>query len=298
MMKLLIAIDSSVSSETVIADIEARPWPGGTEAIVLNVVDIVSPGSGVMDMGTILEVERENAHQLVDAAARRLGSTTLKARGEVIDGMPRSAIAAYAKECDADFIIMGSHGHSGVVRFLLGSVAKSVLRSAPCSVEIVRARTDEGFVVPKREGGLMVMLATDGSNYSHAAARSIAERPWPAASEFRAVSFGEVPPFCLPPHTGPDQDSTLDAIMEELMERAEEAVESARAVLEDAGLGTTGAAVAGDPRTGILDEATRVNADVIVLASHGTAGVKGVAPGRTAETVALHAHCSVEVIRG
>ena len=296
-MKLLIAVDSSPSSETVIADIEARPWPGGTEATVLNVVDIVGPGSGVMDVGSILEMERENSGQLVDAAARRLRSAGLNTRGEVFDGVPRSAIPAYAREWGADFIVMGSHGHSGLVRFLLGSVAKSVLRSAPCSVEIVRARTDE-VSMSENERTPMVMLATDGSDYSEAAARSIAQRPWPARSEFRVVSFAEVPPFCLPPHVGPDQDGTLDAIREDTIERAEEAVESSRAVLENVGLATTGAAVAEDPRTGILDEATRCGAHLVVLGAHGGARTDGVAPGRTAETVALHAHCSVEVIRG
>ena len=162
-MKVLIAIDSSESSETVIAAMEARRWPGDTEAIVLNVVDIIGSGSGVMDVGSIIEMERENAGRLVEAAAERLGATTLNVRGEVIDGMARNAIPFYAKEWGADFIIMGSHGHSGLVRFLLGSVAKQVLRSAPCSVEIVRARTDEeGFVAERRDAGLMVMLATDG----------------------------------------------------------------------------------------------------------------------------------------
>jgi len=34
-----------------------------------------------------------------------------------------------------------------------------------------------------------------------------------------------------------------------------------------------------------------------VLGSHGRAGAEGVTPGRTAETVALHAHCSVAVVR-
>jgi len=296
-MKLLIAVDSSPSSETVIAEIEARPWAGGTEAIVLNIVDILGPGSGVMDVGSILEMERENAGQLVDAAARRLRSAGLNARGEVFDGVPRSAIPAYAREWGANFIIMGSHGHSGLVRFLLGSVAKSVLRNAPCSVEIVRARDDEAGSPRSRADGLRVMLATDGSDYSQAAARTIAQRPWPAGSEFRVVSFAELPPFCLPPQAGPDQDGTLDGIREDTMERAERAVGSARAVLETVGLATTGAAVADDPRTGILDEATRCDADLIVLGSHGRAGAEGVTPGRTAETVALHAHCSVAVVR-
>src|SRR5262249_27669968 len=116
-MKLLVAVDFSPSSETVIAEIEARPWPTGTEAIVLHVIDVMGLGSGVMDLGSILEEEREQARQLVDSIAARLSVTGIKAAGDLIDASPRDGIVAYAKESAADFIIIGSHGHSDLVRF-------------------------------------------------------------------------------------------------------------------------------------------------------------------------------------
>jgi nucleotide-binding universal stress UspA family protein len=81
------------------------------------------------------------------------------------------------------------------------------------------------------------------------------------------------------------------------MRAAEEAVEDARAILNDAGLDSTGAVTVGDPRTGILDEAGHWSARLIVVGSHGITEADRVAPGSVAETVALHAHCSVEVIR-
>ena len=48
-----------------------------------------------------------------------------------------------AKDWPADLIVVGSHGYSGVKRWLLGSVAQSVVSHAPCSVEVVRKRTEE-----------------------------------------------------------------------------------------------------------------------------------------------------------
>jgi len=292
-MKLVIAVDFSPSSEEVIAEIESRPWPDGTEAIVLNVIDVMGLGSGVMDLGSVLEEEREKAAQLVDSIAGRLSSAGIKAAGDVIDAMPRTAIPAYANQCSADFIILGSHGHGGLVRFLLGSVAKSVLRSAPCSVEIVRAGTyDVGLTKNMR-----ILLASDGLQYSLAAARSVAARPWRADTEFKVISFAELPPFCLPPHPGPVEDSTLEGLGQGIMLNAEEAMESARAILRGAGLESVGAVAVGDPRIGILDEAIFWGAWLIVLGSHGTRRAEGVAPGHVAETVALHSDCSVEVIR-
>src|SRR5262249_60829053 len=122
-MKLVIAVDFSPSSEEVIAEIESRPWPDGTEAIVLNVIDVMGLGSGVMDLGSVLEEEREHARQLVESIAGKLSSAGVKATGDVIDAIPRTAIPLYAKHCGADFIILGSHGHARLVRVLFGCAA-------------------------------------------------------------------------------------------------------------------------------------------------------------------------------
>ena len=45
----------------------------------------------------------------------------------------------YADVCDADLIIMGTHGRSGIAHALMGSVAEQVVRMAPCPVLLVRA---------------------------------------------------------------------------------------------------------------------------------------------------------------
>ena len=56
------------------------------------------------------------------------------------DGDPRSAIVDEAEEWGADLIVVGSHGYTGLKRWLLGSVAQSVVGHAPCSVEVVRRK--------------------------------------------------------------------------------------------------------------------------------------------------------------
>jgi nucleotide-binding universal stress UspA family protein len=54
-------------------------------------------------------------------------------------GDVRLKIIDSAAEWNADLIVIGSHGRSGIPRLLLGSVAEFVARNALCSVEIVRA---------------------------------------------------------------------------------------------------------------------------------------------------------------
>jgi nucleotide-binding universal stress UspA family protein len=53
----------------------------------------------------------------------------------------------------------------------------------------------------------------------------------------------------------------------------------------------------GDPRSVIVDEAEEWGADMIVLGSHGYTGLKRLLLGSVAQSVAAHAHCSVEIVR-
>jgi nucleotide-binding universal stress UspA family protein len=57
----------------------------------------------------------------------------------VAEGKPDSAILSAAQDYTADLLIMGSHSKPPLQEFLLGSVAASVLRRAPCPVMLIRA---------------------------------------------------------------------------------------------------------------------------------------------------------------
>ena len=71
----------------------------------------------------------KKAEQLVQRAAEQLQAAGFQTAIATIE---------QASEWHADLIVMGSHGRKGLDRFLLGSVAESVMRYASCSVEIVR----------------------------------------------------------------------------------------------------------------------------------------------------------------
>jgi nucleotide-binding universal stress UspA family protein len=53
-------------------------------------------------------------------------------------GKPADAIIAMADDISADLVVVGTHGRKGIERLVMGSVAKDVLRRAPCPVLIVR----------------------------------------------------------------------------------------------------------------------------------------------------------------
>jgi nucleotide-binding universal stress UspA family protein len=56
-----------------------------------------------------------------------------------IVGSPAEEIVRCANDLKADMIVMGTHGRTGVVRILLGSVAEAILRHATCPVLTVKS---------------------------------------------------------------------------------------------------------------------------------------------------------------
>ncbi len=69
--------------------------------------------------------------------------TDLPVEQRLIMGAPGPSILETAKDVDADMIVMGTHGRSGLMRVLLGSVAEYVLRHAPCPVLSIKPQAAE-----------------------------------------------------------------------------------------------------------------------------------------------------------
>ena len=92
----------------------------------------------LLKVSVLVEDARSEAFQLVNAGAEQLLHAGHKSLAEVRIGSPRRVISECAKALQADLIMVGSHGHSALSRFLLGSVAQAVLRIGACPVEIVR----------------------------------------------------------------------------------------------------------------------------------------------------------------
>ena len=139
---ILVPIDFSDLSEAALD--YAVKLAGRLDAKVhlLHVIGI--PAMGVPELGVamtssvidslVVDTQRE-LDRLADA--RR----ALAPIGEVIisTGDARDAIVHTCEQVKADLIVMGTHGRRGVRRALLGSVAETVVRTAPCAVLTLRA---------------------------------------------------------------------------------------------------------------------------------------------------------------
>ena len=131
-MKVLIAVDSSPSSERVLEEAAARPWPRGSVFSVVHVVDL----QRFTKLPMLVDDAKREGDRTLNAGVEKLSRSGHTALPEVTLGFPRWAISEYAKEWHADLIMAGSHGHNAIGRFLLGSVAHPI--SSPCVHRVTR----------------------------------------------------------------------------------------------------------------------------------------------------------------
>lgn len=84
--------------------------------------------------------------------AERLVGRPVRARLLPV-GEPAHELVRLARDEDADLVVLGTHGRSGVTRLVLGSVAERVLRHAPCPVLVVRRKEEQRATIePPRFG--------------------------------------------------------------------------------------------------------------------------------------------------
>ncbi|WP_424000975.1 universal stress protein [Haloarcula salina] len=103
----------------------------------LHVVNVVDLGVlwGDVDTGTVLEALEAAGQRALDSVIERAEAADVSTvEASVINGTPYRAIDAYAEENDADCIVMGTHGRTGLDRYLLGSVTERVIRLSDAPV--------------------------------------------------------------------------------------------------------------------------------------------------------------------
>lgn len=280
-MKLLIAVDSAISTEVLVDAVGVRPWPPGTTAHVLSVVaDTDVPPEMWREHGygkAAVRKEMENrGKQITPLAVERLKEIGIPAEVVVTRGDARHLIPFFARKWSSDLIFVRAHVRKDFAHWMLGSVARAVVTTAPCTVQIVRDAGEDR--APTLHSARRVLLASDGSEHSVAAAEALVGRPWPEGSEFRIVTAEE--PWLIRPTSAINN------------------INSAEQVLASAGLKANAAVLSGNPKEVILEEAKKWNADLIVVGSHGRRGFKRFLLGSVSEAVAMNAHCSVVIVRG
>jgi nucleotide-binding universal stress UspA family protein len=144
--KIMVPLDGSELAECVLPHVESIAKGCGAQNVVfLRVVEPVHIPSGGDYSFSEEEIERINsesrtvAESYLDQLVSQTQYDGVNPRSEVLTGKPAESIADYATKNGVDLIVIATHGRSGVSRWMWGSVADRVLRSACVPVLMIRA---------------------------------------------------------------------------------------------------------------------------------------------------------------
>ena len=139
--RVLVPTDGSTASEGAIDHAIDLATQYGATLHALYVVDTGSYSSleGAADI--VADELRTEGNEAVEAIGAQAEDADVAVETAVETGVVHRTIVDYVDTADIDLVVMGTHGRTGVDRFLLGSVAEKVIRTADAPVMTVRSET-------------------------------------------------------------------------------------------------------------------------------------------------------------
>lgn len=135
--KILVPVDFSFGSERAVEKAAelARVMEASVELMHVYQLPVFAlPDSSVTVSPTYIADLTDRAQRALEKHRAALQADGIEASTKLMEGMPAQAIVDHANDIAAEMIVMGTHGHSGFKRFLLGSTAERVVRMASVPV--------------------------------------------------------------------------------------------------------------------------------------------------------------------
>jgi nucleotide-binding universal stress UspA family protein len=267
MEKLMVATDGSEYSEGAIREAISLAKACSSNLIAVSVVKTNLEFDSVLPQ-FVEKSEQEAIKHLesVKAQATKEGvnCTTVVSLSEE----PYEDIVRHASKNNVDMIIMGTHGRTDMKRLMMGSVTAKVIGHATCNILVLPLNA--------RVECKNVLIATDGSKYSAAAAveaLGIAKR---CGSLLIVISVAS-------------SDAEIGSAIDN--------VNKISKIAEKEGLKIKSIVAKGKPYEAIVETSKQKEADLIVVGSHGRTGLTRLLMGSVTERVIGHAEAAVLVVK-
>ena len=294
--RILLATDGSTRAEgaEAYACKLAESW--GATLTVVSVLEFapgLDPESPVcrIYLAELMTQATEDLARLKARAAER----GIAVHTRIETGIPSEQVLAAAAAEDADLIIMGTAGKTGLAHVLLGSTAERIIRTAPCPVLAVRMDRSEAErtgVSTSHPASLdRIMVPVDFSDCSLDAleyAVAVAQRAQASVMLLHVME---------PVSYGLDFTVPLPAARERKREALTERLAGLVAALDAANVKSESLVRGGLPRDSILEAARAWSADLIVMGTHGRRGLSHALYGSVVESVLRKSHCPILTVR-
>ena len=293
---ILFATDFSAASEAALPYAAAISRRYGSQ---LHLIHVMSPAQNIFPSAPGDPITLELLHpSLFENASNRMATLASQVQNlpnhtYIGCGGVRESLSKAIRKHNIDLLVVGTHGRTGMGKFILGSKAEEILRQAPCPVLTVGPNLSGGFRLPSvaEEGETLapvdisvrqIVYATDFSPESLAAAPFATS----LAQEFQAgLTLLHVMEKYTPVARRPTPVELALRRLEKLVPEQAELWCSPKPSVQF-----------GSPADCILQEALHSRADLIVLGVRSATAHLGVAthlPWATAHKVIAQAHCPV-----
>jgi nucleotide-binding universal stress UspA family protein len=307
-LRIILAVDGSIYSKSAVQEVLNHPWPDHSEIRLVSVIRtldtyvpavelFVDTRSGGALGGLYTKAKKQleiMAEDLKHYATNCTWSVDVRL-GDIAEGL-----MTVAQEWEADLIVVGAHGRTGVAKLLLGSVSEALVTHAPCPVLVVKRKNADDPAEIKTDYK-RVLVPLDDSYFSGVAMHWIAGRMWPDDAQ-----------FCLLHVANHDLVETREQVHARHADHETEAQH--KSAIKAAGMFALKARAAylgekmghhrftckveeGKPSHVIVDVSAKWPADLIVMGSHGHESKALRILGSTTREVTAAAKCSVEVVR-
>ena len=285
---ILVPLDGSTLAERALLPAVHIAKAMSAPLLLLRVIS-PPPINDALELNVLLMKEREaEAIAYLGDVKAKVTPLISEVKTAVIHGAPAKSIIHYAQDNNIDLIVLSSHGHSGLKRWVFGSVATRLLRKAPCSTLVIRAKVT---IEPFSQNHFLIPL--DGSE--------LAEHALKPAMSFAMLTQANITLFTAV--------FALDELAPALYKHRLNLVEREERIIKKRYLRKLVAAFAdvkisakaiidrGAAHECILAYAHKHLVDLIIMSSHGRSGVELWAFGSVTEKVLNGSHCAVLIVR-
>jgi nucleotide-binding universal stress UspA family protein len=295
--KILVGTDFSAESEIALEQAIRIALHVNAELILAHAGTLIDTADAALapESAALVEYERivaehaaANRVQLEQLVAR-VRQRGVKATEREVEGFPDTGISETADAVDADLVVIGTHGRTGLKRLLLGSVAERVVRL--CRRHVMVARPPVG--PPDAEGYRKILVPTDFSPRAELALEIALELAC-SGCQVELLHAWSLPAFTGSLVPSRVTDTALEPVRASLEAGAREKGDALIARHARAGV-TIGLTIVNDSAPHAIDQGAAGH-DLIVMGGHGRRGLRRLILGSVAEATVRHAPCSVVVV--
>ena len=295
--RLLVGIDFSPLSDAALAHATRIAGRHRAEVVLAHAGTIIDPAETALapESAALAEYQKILADHQADSRnrlarmARDLTAQGIRASELLLDGFPDSALVDGAEKVEADLVVLGTHGRTGLSRLLLGGVAERVVRL--CRRHVLVTRAGEAA----EHGYRRVLVATDFTplgQRSFDAAMALVE----PGGVVEVLHAWHLPAFSGALVPGPVSDAALEPVRTSVEQGAREKLDAMIAA-HASGQATVEVSIVNDPPARAITERAEAGGhDLVVVGGHGKRGLRRWILGSVAEATVRHAPCSVLVI--